>query len=87
MIRWGKVVAVKAEGEIVMSLKQLTQSKKGYKLKSIKEVVSTEACPFFKPKIGDLVALHWGHVVKKLTQLEAKNLTYWTKQTLASTII
>jgi len=84
MIRWGKVIAVKADGKIVISLKQLTQSKSGYKLISKKEVMHSEACPFFKPKVGDLVTLHWGHVVKKLTKREENNLMYWTKQILAS---
>ena len=84
MIRWGKVIAVKADGKIVISLKQLTQSTNGHKLKLVKEVISSEACPFFKPKVGDIVALHWGHVVKKLTKREEQNLIYWTQQTLVS---
>ena len=84
MIRWGKVIAVKADGEIVVTMKQLSQSTNGYKLKSVKEVMPSEACPFFKPKVGDIVALHWGHVVKKLTKREEQNLIYWTQQTLVS---
>lgn len=87
MIRWGKVIAEKADSKIVISLKKLSQSKKGYKLKSVKEVMSSEACPFFKPKVGDLVAVHWGHVVKRLTKREETNLTYWTEQTLISMVI
>jgi len=82
MIRWGRVTAIKADGNMEIALKQLTQSKKGYKLKSTKEVVSAEACPFFKPKIGDLVALHWGYIVKRLTKREENNLMYWTEHTL-----
>lgn len=82
MIRWGKVAAVKADGKIEMSLKQLTQSNNGYKLNTVKTTLSADSSPFFRPKVGDIIAVHWGHVVKKLTQREDRNLTLWTKQTL-----
>jgi hydrogenase maturation factor len=68
--------------EIILT--KLTKIKDRYKLTSVKEQMSTEACPFFSPKVGDTVAIHWGHVVKRLTKQEAKNLMYWTKQTLTS---
>ena len=83
MIRWGEVRA-NLNGRIEIILTKLTKIKDRYKLTSVKEQMSTEACPFFSPKVGDTVAIHWGHVVKRLTKQEAKNLMYWTKQTLTS---
>ncbi len=82
MIRWGQIVAVTADKQIHTALNTLTQRNEGHKLESVKEVLPPEACPFFSPKVGDVVALHWGHMVKKLTKREEKNLTYWTKQAL-----
>lgn len=84
MIRWGKVVAVKESGKTEISIKQLAETNNIYKLITTKTAMLADASPFFKPKTGDFVAIHWGHVVKRLTQREAKNLTYWTEQTLAS---
>lgn len=84
MIRWGKVLMVKADGTVTASLKQLTQSGVGYKLKTVKITLSADSSPFFKPKVGDTIAVHWGHIVKRLTREEETNLTYWTGRTLAS---
>lgn len=81
MIRWGEVTTRSEEG-IELMLTKLTKSKERYKLTSVKEKYSIDACPFFSPRVGDTVAVHWGHVVKKLTKREETNLTYWTKQTL-----
>ena len=81
MIRWGEVTTKSEEG-IELMLTKLTKSKERYKLTSVKEKYSIDSCPFFSPRVGDTVAIHWGHVVKKLTKREETNLTYWTKQTL-----
>lgn len=84
MIRWGTVHA-KSSRTIGIELTKLQKVNNHYELTSVSEQISTNACPFFSPKVGDIVALHWGHVVKRLNSREEKNLTYWTKQTLAST--
>jgi hypothetical protein len=82
MIRWGKVLMVKADGTVTASLKQLTQSGAGYKLTKVKTTLSAGSSPFFKPKVGEIIAVHWGHIVKRLARKEETNLTYWTKQML-----
>lgn len=85
MVRWGKVVSV-TEKKIELNLSKLSKSQKSYQVIRTKEMVSAEAFPFFKPKVGDTVAMHWRHGVKILSREEEKDLMYWTKQVLKYTV-
>ncbi|MBP6993997.1 hypothetical protein KBB12_02040 [Candidatus Woesebacteria bacterium] len=84
MIRWGKVTRVDKSGKIHVALQRFSKT---YKLTISSEIFAKNTSPFFTPKVGDTVAVHWGHIVKKLTQREIKNLAYWTQEALHSAVI
>jgi hypothetical protein len=82
MIRWGKIETLK-ENNVTVKLNSLaTKSKDSYKLKLIKENVPFD--PQIVPglKKGNIVAVHWKMVVKKLNTEEIKDLKYWTKEVI-----
>ena len=81
MVRWGKVKKV-LEDKIVVKLNSLNGSPGKYKLILIEEEVSLIPGFVSRIKAGDLVAVHWGLVVKKLNNREIENLVFWTHKTL-----
>jgi hypothetical protein len=81
IVRWGKVESSKSKS-LKVDLNSLEESKGGYKLKLIKEEVEIDE--ILNPGIenGDVVAVHWGRVAKKLTPEEVEKLEYWTRVVL-----
>ena len=81
MVRWGKVKKVEGN-KITVKLNSLKKEKGKYGLELVEETV--EAIPgFFKTlRQRNIVAVHWGIVIKKLTKREIENLEYWTKKTV-----
>ncbi len=83
MIRWGKVKKISGN-EARISVYSLARSGKGYKL--VKKEKSFSIIPGFtsKLRIGEEVAVHWGHVIKKLNKSEVKKISSWTSEVLKS---
>jgi hypothetical protein len=83
MIRWGKVTHIK-NNTATIDLNSLNKENKKYKLTIKSE--SHQFIPEFVPnlKIGDILAVHWKQVIKKLTTKEEKKLTFWTKKVIES---
>lgn len=81
MVRWGKITKIGGE-KVRVNLNSLKKESGKYKLVKIKE--ETMRLPNFTRslKSGDVVAVHWGLIVKKLTQRELDNIKYWTKETV-----
>ena len=80
MIRWGKVQSVSQNNAIVKLNSLIAKNKNSYKLN-----LKTETIPFDNQlvcdlKKGDTVAVHWNMVVKILSDIEIRNLEYWTKE-------
>lgn len=83
MIRWGKVKKI-SEKKVLINVLSLERSGKGYKL-VIKEKVFVLIPGFTtKLKIGEEVAVHWGHIIKKLKKSEVKKISFWTNEVLKS---
>lgn len=83
MFRWGKVEKI-TEKEAGVTLNSLKQLKDGYKLIQQKETHSYSKDLVPGLEMGDTVAIHWGQVIKKLTNNEIKNLIFWTNEVLES---
>lgn len=83
MIRWGKVKKI-SEKDVLINVFSLARLGKGYKL--VTKEKGFTIIPGFstKLKIGDEVAVHWGHVIKKLNKSEVKKISFWTKEVLKS---
>lgn len=81
MIRWGKVKKI-LEKEVLINVFSLARSGKGYKL--VTKEKGFTIIPGFtnKLKIGEEVAVHWGHIIKKLNKSEVKKISFWTKEVL-----
>lgn len=79
MVRWGKVEKIGKE-KLVVKLNSLKKSKKGYILTTKKGSFNYRKDFLPGLKIGDIVAVHWKQVVKKLTKNEADKLQRWTKE-------
>ncbi|MBW6441982.1 hypothetical protein K0B04_03735 [Patescibacteria group bacterium] len=81
MVRWGKVKKV-LEDKVVVKLNSLDGSPGKYKLVLKEEEVNFIPGFVSNIKAGDMISVHWGLVVKKLTERELENLKYWTKETI-----
>lgn len=83
MIRWGKVEEVKSETrEVRVGLNSLRKNGKKYELYVKEECILINAELVSGVSEGDMVAVHWNMVVKKLTEDEVKRLEYWTRRVL-----
>ena len=81
MFRWGKVLEVGA-GEVRVELNSLEEVDGGYKLVKLEE-----KHPFIEDlvpslKAGNIVAVHWKQVIKKLDKDEVKKLEFWTNEVI-----
>lgn len=83
MIRFGQIKNIQKE-LFIADLSHLQKNKGKYEIKSKKVKIPTGNALFFKPKINTSICIHWGHVVKKLTLKEEKNLIFWTNEVLKS---
>jgi len=79
MIRWGKVEKITGQKAIV-KLNSLKKTKNKYSLIKLKETIGFKKWLTKDLKIGNVVAAHWGLVVKVLTKKEEGNLKFWTQQ-------
>ena len=81
MIRWGKIKSV-SENKAKVSVYSLARSEKGYKL--VKKEKNFLIIPGFTTKLksGDEVAVHWGHIIKRLNKSEVRKISFWTKEVL-----
>ncbi|EKD99894.1 MAG: hypothetical protein ACD_22C00142G0005 [uncultured bacterium] len=81
MIRWGRVQKIETD-KIVIKLNSLKETKKGYRITLLTEILTcgTELVPELKK--GDVVAVHWGQIIKILTKEEVEKITFWTKKVL-----
>ncbi len=81
MIRWGKVKKIKGD-EAEVALKSLAKKDQRYKLIELKEKHPFDPRFFSNLRAGDVVAVHWRQIVKKLSAKETKNLSYWTSRVI-----
>jgi hypothetical protein len=84
MIRWGKVTSLRTgERKATINLNSLKdKSGKSLVLKKITLPIDVNFTPGLKS--GDIVAVHWGMVIKILTKEEVKKVSFWTKEVLKS---
>jgi len=81
MVRWGKVVKLKGL-QITVNICQLEKLKHKFQITFGNEEFSYREDFLTGLKVGDVVAVHWKQVVKKLTPREVKNLEVWTGRTI-----
>jgi hydrogenase maturation factor len=98
MIRWGKVEELRIvrqahypeqsrrvqSSKLRVKVNYLEQKKNKYILKQKNESVKFDNKLLGEVKIGDMVAVHWKMVIKKLTKEEEKKLKFWTDRVLDS---
>lgn len=84
-IGWGRVISVGRGPELIVFSRSLRRKDGRF----ISELEGETEHParrdtrlFPRLSAGDLVALHWGRVVEKITEDEARRLEYWTERTL-----
>ena len=83
MIRWGRVEKI-SKDKLTVNLNSLKKIGKKYNL-TIKKGRYSYRPDFLKGlKRGDIVAVHWKQVVKKLTNNEVNNLSFWTQEVINS---
>lgn len=83
MIRWGKVNKIKNEEKILeVNLFNLKKSKDKYKLYEKIENISFDKSILKNIKVGDTVAVHWGMIIKTLTDSEVNSLSSWTAKVI-----
>jgi hypothetical protein len=84
-IGWGRVASIGQGAELTVVSKSLRQ-KGGKFFPELEEererLVRRDTQLFPHLSVGDLVALHWGRVVEKITDDAARRLEYWTERTL-----
>jgi hypothetical protein len=83
MIRWGKVEKI-AKRNLKVSLNSLKRSGRHFSLTSKKGRYPYRGYFMADLKMGDILAVHWKQVVKKLAANEVKNLEFWTKRVLST---
>ncbi len=84
MIRWGKVTEVQ-DNIIKTDLNSLMQSTEGkHELTVIPEELTVDKRLIEEVTPKKVVAVHWGVVVKVLTQDEAHKLRFWTERVLTT---
>jgi len=81
MVRWGTIEKIE-NGELRIENWGLERKHDKYIL--VKQDTKVAFREDFLPgvKVGDMVAVHWGQAVKKLTPKEVANLAYWTGEVL-----
>ncbi len=81
MVRHGRILAVTGKN-LKISLLGLRLSQAKYLPKTINLSIPVQTAIFCKPKKDDVVAIHWGQVVKILQDDELKKLELWTTNVL-----
>jgi len=81
MIRWGKVEKI-GRKKMTVKLNSLKKVGKHFKLTFKKGSFSYLSDFFHGLNTGDVVAVHWKQVVKKLTTDEEKKLKKWTAEVI-----
>ncbi len=84
MIRWGEVMEIHSTGAITVRVHELAHRKLRYVQVEKTLQLSPDTYPFDNPRAGDIIAVHWGHVVKILTKNEVKQLSYWTQEVVST---
>lgn len=85
LINWGRVKKILAHS-LIVETKPLTiiNGKLSFGSKKERHLLSqgTKDILFGKVKIGDFVSYHWGYFCQKLSQVQLKNLIYYTSFSL-----
>jgi hypothetical protein len=90
MIRWGKVEKINPSTSLRTGKRKATiilnslKDKLGKSLALKKVTLPIDVGFTPKLKVGDIVAVHWGMIIKTLTQGEVKKVSFWTKEVLKS---
>jgi hydrogenase maturation factor len=83
MVRWGEVIEI-CDSDLRLKICLLEKRRQGYRLSKVEENISFRRDFLPGVRVGDVVAVHWGQAVKKLTKKEMASLEYWTTQVLES---
>lgn len=81
MVRHGKIIDV-TNKSLIISLAGLRLVKGKYLPKITSSSIPIHSALFCKPKVGDIVAIHWGQVVKILKAQELERLELWSENVL-----
>lgn len=81
MFRWGEVLEV-CDSEVKVALNSLEEVDGGYKLVQLEEThpFSEDLVPGLK--VGNVVAVHWKQVIRKLNEKEAESLEFWSNEVI-----
>ncbi|KKT77824.1 MAG: hypothetical protein UW73_C0011G0023 [Microgenomates group bacterium GW2011_GWB1_44_8] len=84
MVKWGTLLKVNGkQKQVSVRLNMLEKSQDAkYKLIQSDQVVSFSPALIGELKKGDMVAVHWKMVAKKLKSNEVANLSLWTRKVL-----
>ncbi len=83
MIRWGKVLDIK-EDNVALSLNSIQNVVTPYKIQELDVVMPYNELLVGKLAKGNVVAVHWNQVVRKLSKGEVQRLEFWTEEVLRS---
>lgn len=84
MIRWGRISGV-TQNQIIVRLNSLEELNANKYQLVIKEEVVDSMPGFVKDlNVDSIVAIHWGQIVKSLSEKEVKDLSFWTSEVLDS---
>lgn len=83
MIRFGDVKSLQKD-YLVASINGLQKNGSKYELKKGDVKIHINDALFLKPKIHSRICIHWGHIVKKFTIKEEKNIRFWSNEVLKS---
>jgi hypothetical protein len=80
MIRWGKVEKIQ-NGKATITLNSL-KDKFGKSMVFKKVILPIDVSFTSGLKVRDIVAVHWGMIIKILTKKEEEKLSFWTSEVL-----
>jgi hypothetical protein len=81
MVRWGTIQKF-SNYHLTINICHLSKKNKRYEITWSEEKFEYRGDFLGKVKVGNMVAVHWKQVVKKLTKKEVGNLELWTERTI-----
>lgn len=86
MIRWGSIESITG-ADATITLKSLKERENKHTLTTLRESHPFNNKLVTDIKKGDIVAVHWGQIITKLTNEHEEKLSYWTSKVLEALYI
>ncbi len=81
MIRGGKITEIGGK-KLRVEIDRLKKGIRGYVMKKNHEIAGYDPILVKNLKAGDLVAVHWGGTVMRISKEQMQQLEYWTNETV-----